>query len=94
MREHNRIARELKLIHRKWTDENIYQEARRINTAQYQHIAYSEWLPIVIGAEKMKAFNLEVNKGNTNDFFNEYNSSINPHMAAEVRIEACNFFLA
>ncbi|XP_037068156.1 peroxidase-like [Pollicipes pollicipes] len=48
VREHNRVARELAKHHR-WTDETLYQEARRIVIGQWQHIAYHEWLPSIVG---------------------------------------------
>ena len=50
-REHNRLAKLLKGLPT-WTnvdDSVIFEEARRINTAQYQHIVYTELLPILIG---------------------------------------------
>ena len=49
MREHNRLASELNRMNPRWSDETVYQESRRINIAQYQHILFKEWLPIVIG---------------------------------------------
>ena len=49
MREHNRIATKLASMNPRWSDERIYQEARKINIAQYQHIIFKEWLPIIIG---------------------------------------------
>ena len=49
MREHNRIATKLAQMNPRWSDDKIYQEARKINVAEYQHIIFKEWLPIIIG---------------------------------------------
>ena len=49
MREHNRIADVLQHLNSHWSDELTFQEARRINIAQYQQISYYEWLPIFLG---------------------------------------------
>ena len=58
MREHNRIARFLQVQHPEWTDEKLFQEARRIVIAEYQHIIYHEWLPLIVGSELMTSFGL------------------------------------
>lgn len=51
LREHNRIADTLCSMNPLWTDEKIYQEARKIVVAEIQHITYQEWLPLNFGKE-------------------------------------------
>lgn len=49
VREHNIIARELRRAFRNFDDEELFQTARLINTAQLQKIVYNEWLPALLG---------------------------------------------
>ena len=51
MREHNRIAKLLKQQHISWNDETLFQEARRLVIAEYQHIIFNEWLPQILGRQ-------------------------------------------
>ena len=54
LREHNRVANQLyALFGTNKTDEFYYQEARRIVIAEFQHITYNEYLPILLGKKKV-----------------------------------------
>lgn len=49
-REHNRLVDGLRnLNNTQWTDDDVYQEARRIVIAMMQHITYNEWVNNVLG---------------------------------------------
>ncbi|KAM4823514.1 lactoperoxidase isoform X2 [Urocitellus parryii] len=54
LREHNRLARELKTLNPQWDGEKLYQEARKILGAFMQIITFRDYLPIVLGAEMQK----------------------------------------
>ncbi len=50
VREHNRLCEEIILNHPNWTDEQIYQEARRWVGAFFQSIVFNEWL-VALGVQ-------------------------------------------
>lgn len=58
LRVHNNIARKLYKLNPKWSDELIYQEARRIVIALYQHIIINEFLPVFLGDILIKKFDI------------------------------------
>ncbi len=71
VRNHNLIATKLAGEHPSWTDEQLYDEARKINIADYQSIIYNEWIPAVYGENAMpkyKGYNPSVNASISNEF--------------------------
>ncbi|XP_017103338.2 salivary peroxidase/catechol oxidase [Drosophila bipectinata] len=49
MRNHNRLARELKERKPRWSDERLYQAAKAVNVDIYRRVVMEEWLPEVLG---------------------------------------------
>ena len=47
VREHNRLAEEIYREHPSWSDEDIFQEARKWNVAIMQSICYYEYIPLL-----------------------------------------------
>ena len=56
MREHNRLAKEIRKGNPQATDEEIYQEARRTVGAELQVITYKEFLPVLLGAGALSPY--------------------------------------
>src|SRR5580704_16022151 len=68
---HNRLAAELQKQNPTWTDQQLFNEARKLNIAQYQSIIYNEWIPAVLGANALpayKGYNPNVDASIANEF--------------------------
>ena len=52
MREHNRIADKISAANPKMSDEQVFQNARKIVTSEIQSITYNEYLPLLLGSDK------------------------------------------
>jgi peroxidase len=78
LRNHNRIAAQLQAAHSAWTDEQVYQEARKINIAEYQTIVYNEWIPAVLGPTAIRPYS-------------GYKANVNPSIASEFSTVAFRF---
>ena len=71
MREHNQIANSVALSNPRLTDEQLYQQARRIVIAEIQAITYQEFLPALLGTNALRpymGYNAKVNPGISTEF--------------------------
>ena len=75
---HNRLASELQKENPTWTDQQLFDEARKLNIAQYQSIIYNEWIPAVLGPNALPAYT-------------GYNSNVNASIANEFSTVAFRF---
>ena len=88
LRQHNAIATGLSGINPQWNDAILFQEARRINVAILQHITYNEYLPVVLGREKMREVGLfPLDTG----FSPDYDPTVNPSIVNEFSASAFRF---
>src|SRR5258708_21332278 len=78
VRNHNRIAAILQKEHPDWSDEQLYQEARKLNIATEQMITYNEYLPDLLGPNALKAYT-------------GYNPNVAPAIATEFSTVAFRF---
>ncbi|KPJ09244.1 Peroxidasin [Papilio machaon] len=74
MREHNRVATQLKTINPFWDGDKVYQEARKVVGSEIQHITYQHWLPLILGPEgykqigEYKGYDAKINPSVSNVF--------------------------
>ncbi|VVC36103.1 Hypothetical protein CINCED_3A021410 [Cinara cedri] len=85
MREHNRIAEVLHRLNPHWNDEIIYQNARKIFTAAYQHIVYNEFLPRILGWEAIDKYDLRISSAG---YYKSYSSDCHPGPFTEFAVAA------
>jgi peroxidase len=88
MREHNRIAGQLQQINPGWDDERLYQEAKRVVNAQWQHIVYNEFLPMLLGETYMNSYGLwPLTSGFSADYRDDFDPrATNEFAAAAFRV--------
>jgi hypothetical protein len=56
LRNHNRLADQIQDAFPTWTDQQVFQEARKLNIAEYQNIVYNGYIPSIVGAGAMPAY--------------------------------------
>ncbi|XP_033303299.1 uncharacterized protein LOC117207322 [Bombus bifarius] len=88
LRLHNRIATKLAALNAHWSDEKLFQESRRIVASIVQHITYREFLPIVLGQDVMKIFDLELLK---KGYYEGYDPTVKPTVANAFSTAAYRF---
>lgn len=81
MREHNRIAIQLKDLNPFWNGDRVYQETRKIVGAEMQLITYEHWLPLILGPEGFELLGK----------FKEYDPYINPSISNVFATAALRF---
>nr|XP_034828908.1 chorion peroxidase isoform X2 [Maniola hyperantus] len=86
-REHNRIARALSELNPGWDEDTVFMETRRIVLAEYQHIIYNEWLPLLLGPKTMQVFGLTPSPG----YALTYDPTVDPSLAVEFAAAAMRF---
>ena len=88
VREHNRIAEQLARINPHWDDELLFQESRKISIAQMQHIVFNEYLPIILGDETMRQYQLKVSHTAYSDV---YDNSVDPRITSSFSAASFRF---
>lgn len=68
VRKHNQVAKRLKEINPNWDEEMLYQTARKIIGAIFQHIIFTEWLPHIVKLPKYRGYNSHLNPTIINSF--------------------------
>ncbi|KAH8382233.1 hypothetical protein KR009_002509, partial [Drosophila setifemur] len=75
MRNHNRLATELKKANLRWSDEKIFQAAKAVNVDTYRRVVMEEWLPEVLGqqlAAEVLSKNTAQNRESPKEISNEF----------------------
>ncbi len=70
VREHNRKAEQLAKANPRFSDEQLYQQAKEWVTAELQAITYNEWLPAMLGQglSPYRGYNVNINGAASNEF--------------------------
>ncbi|XP_075761167.1 myeloperoxidase isoform X2 [Pelodiscus sinensis] len=72
VREHNRLATELRRLNPRWDGETLYQEARKIIGAMIQVITFRDYLPSLLGNRVWSAI----------PPYRAYNDSVDPRISS------------
>ncbi|KAI1307640.1 Peroxidasin [Halotydeus destructor] len=88
LRRHNQHARALKRVNAHWSDERLFQEARALNIAEYQHIIYNEYMGVLLGHALMDYFDLYPR---TDASYTSYQPDVSPQSWIEMSTSVFRF---
>jgi peroxidase len=93
LREHNRLARLLQKQNPTWSDEMLYQTAKKIVIAEYNNIIYNEYLPALLGTDVTGRLGLDPQSidNDKDPFFRGYNQKIYPQVINEFATAAFRY---
>lgn len=80
LREHNRLVEGLRGVNPHWSGEQLFNHARRILSAQNQHISYNEFLPRILSWNAVNLYGLKLLP---QGYYKEYNPTCNPSIVTE-----------
>lgn len=80
LRLHNSLAGDLSRLNPQWSDETLYQEARRIASSIQQHVTFNEFLPRVLGWNAVNLYELNLL---SDGYYNGYDEKCNPTILNE-----------
>ncbi|XP_063439582.1 peroxidasin-like [Mytilus trossulus] len=88
VREHNIIAKYLKINNQQWSDEEVFKNARKFVSAEIQHIVYKEFLPKILHPFFMFIFGLNPLSAG---YFTGYNQNVKGIIRSEFSTAAYRF---
>ncbi|KAH8389184.1 hypothetical protein KR200_003942, partial [Drosophila serrata] len=75
LREHNRIVEGLRGVNPHWNGEQLFHHARKIVSAQVQHIVFNEFLPRILSWNAVNLYGLKLLP---QGYYKDYNPSCSP----------------
>ena len=87
LRRHNQHAFQLSKINPHWSDDLLYWEARRLLTAEYNHITFSQYISSLFSYDVLEYFNLIPLR----DGYSKYDPNVDPTSIMEWATSAGRF---
>lgn len=75
LREHNRLVEGLRGVNPHWNGEQLFHHARRIVSAQVQHVVFNEFLPRILSWNAVNLYGLKLLP---QGYYKDYNPSCSP----------------